>query len=80
MRRELNAAPGQVRRAEWECARCPGFYLDLPYARGKARCWELEPAPSTIEAAAANKEQHNYYDQKCGGIHDSLRAETEPTA
>ena len=33
-----------------------------------------EPAPSTVEAAATDKEQDNYYDEKCGGIHDSLQA------
>ena len=30
-----------------------------------------EPAPSTVEAAATDKEQDNYYDEECGGIHDS---------
>ena len=39
-----------------------------------------EPAPSTVETAATDKEQDNYYDEKCGGIHDSLQAETNRDA
>ena len=39
-----------------------------------------EPAPSTVEAAATDKEKDNYYDEECGGIHDSLQAETNRAA
>ena len=59
---------------------CRGFYPDLPYERVRLAAVNSEPAPSTVEAAATDKKQDNYYDEQCGGIHDRLQAETNRAA
>ena len=64
-----------IDREEEPRPHCRGFYPDLR-TNGEAHYWNSEPAPSTVETAAPDKEQDNYYDEKCGGIHDSLQAET----